>query len=401
MVMTKPTFVRALRLALYGCALFHPSYAFTQRSTDGNCWRIGARGRRLVVRPSTASSNNAENWKEDNKNDAIKKAQDMKNRAKELLAEANALEATVKDEKSSKTKKNLRERNNLIEVLFTSNSTPNRLAEQIRQRNLTPKQLILVVEGLHERLVLAQGRGSRSAKASKEFQIGDVRNSAQVDTFESERLDKWINMLIEAAGMLDDESVGRNSTLFRWTGRVRGTLKSHLGGLRQADEDALLRRLQAEEVDMQEYIRKSFGLTSMPSEVDQSPNISRAVENIAKIPRWIPPTLLPSILSCKDNLDPADVITIRDKVLPYTEFFVTQSEINSPLKKASLFRGTVRSKSGVDDRNLTAVMFQNVQERMEQEEGLSDRVQLFLVEDTRDAPLSPSQPPRPMILAVP
>ena len=397
--------------------------------------------------------NTTDEWSRNGKGDKkdggyAQEAELLKDKAKKLWAEARALEASMMARKlsssssssaaaaasssSSNQPSSMRiKMENLVELTFTSNSTPTRVAESIRQRRITPDKLVVMMDILYDRLVVAQGRGSRSTIASGTFQIGDVRNSAEPDHFETERLERWIEMLLEAAQTLDNDFLSGDKGLYRWDGRTHFALKSHLNGRKSADEKAMQRIVEGgalsssssemaqgsaanvSSVDGQEglvtsYIRKTFGFTTNNEVHDrqqQRPtramNATRLAEQMAKIPPWIPYTLLPSILSCDENLDPNDLKRIQEEVLLGSEFFLTSTE---SIRKAAIFRGNVRSISGSYQpdmaRNKTKLIFHNLQAKMDKL-GLSDRIQLFFLHDLDLRYEKRPLVPKPMILAVP
>ena len=121
------------------------------------------------------------------------------------------------------------------------------------------------------------------------------------------------------------------------------------------------------------------------------------------VPIWIPSSLLPFLLKSKSRLDRDDFITIRDEVLKGTSFYCTSSE---SIPTAAIFRGNVRTPLGAVNttmhRKQTAVIFHDIQDRLVSA-GLSDRVQLFFLNDPEWRPgRDPREPtPKPVILALP
>jgi hypothetical protein len=100
-------------------------------------------------------------------------------------------------------------------------------------------------------------------------------------------------------------------------------------------------------------------------------------------------------------IDAKDIRTIKNNVLSKSNFFCTSSD-SSP--GAAIFRGNVRppkadpplAKGG---QNQTAILFADIQQRLETE-GLSDRIQLFFLQDPEWLPGQTSLP-KPVILALP
>jgi hypothetical protein len=132
-------------------------------------------------------------------------------------------------------------------------------------------------------------------------------------------------------------------------------------------------------------------------------NISKVLERAALVPMWVPSSFLPFLLSSKaPTIGPEQVDKIKNDVLLGSRFYLTSSE---SVPGAAIFRGNIRSPLGginsTDDRNHTAMVFDEIQNRMNRQ-GLSDTVQLFLMPDPqwRPNPDERELEPRPVLLAL-
>lgn len=224
---------------------------------------------------------------------AVNEAEELRKRARELKAEAEALEAALRGSRTDFTKQRHNESDALIKQLFSSYTTTSQLVERLVQERWSPEQLMLVIERLHERQVQALGR---SAGTPEEFVIGDTRNSGERNEGEWRRLDNFIESLFEAAGVLDNQTIAHVNPNHRWTGRVESSLKSRLKELRRGDEQEFQRRLAARvnavansnsSASVEELVRKSLGLPVAEEEEQDKParsfNISRVLEQVTTV----------------------------------------------------------------------------------------------------------------------
>lgn len=255
------------------------------------------------------------------------------------------------------------------------------------------------------------------------------------------------------------ESSSSNDINTRWTGRVSPALKSRRKELIRADEEELKRIIAANvnavvnaakmspsssnstvnrratttpgmlADEIQEYARQTLGISSSKQEQDDSSslsspsdrnslevNISRVVERIASVPLWVPSALLPLLASSRATLRKEDVTEIKETVLMGTRFFCTSSEA---IPSAAIFRGNIRipaglvdgsrgaatgraGKSGNGRYNHTAVVFEEIQQKLQAKEGLADRIQLFMMEDPEWSARRDNRTPQPLpvILAI-
>ena len=173
------------------------------------------------------------------------------------------MEVALGDARTDTTKRRNEECDALIAQLFAGNVTSTQVSERLSYERWSPDQVVLVVERLHERQVKALGR---SAGTTTGFQIGDTSNKAEPDEDEWKRLDAQVEMLIEAAGILDDQTAADVNQNHRWTGRVASSLRSRLKELRRTDEQEYQRKVPASvnavvnsNVSVQEYMSDTLG----------------------------------------------------------------------------------------------------------------------------------------------
>lgn len=345
-----------------------------------------------------------------NRTTAELEAEELKRRAKELMAEARSMELELGDTRTDTSKRRKKETDTLIEQLFAGNATSVQVSETLVGERWSPDQLTLVIERLHEKQVQALGRNSGSSPG---FQIGDTSNKAEPDEEEWNRLNAQIEALIEAASILDDQTTANVNVNQRWTGRVASSLRSRLKELRRANELEFERKVAAtvnaavsSNVSVQEYMSGTLGTTVIIEGQDKngkSLNISLIMEKVAMVPMWIPSSLLPFLVVSRTKIESEDIKIIRDDVLARTNFYVTSTD---SIPGAAIFRGNVRTPLGVVnttlERNQTAVVFEDIQNRLETA-GLSNRIQLFFWNDPEWRPGKDSREltPKPVVLALP
>jgi hypothetical protein len=376
----------------------------------------------------------------------IQEAEFLRQRAKQLQAEAKALEASLSDNRYTKRKVQDSVLDEMIEMLASVNNNNNNsnettlptaqlLANIIQKERWSPEQVLKVTDRLHERQSAA--RNSRSLVIGKStFQIGDTRNAAANET-EWIRLDRLIDGLIAAASILDEQVASTTTTTgqeqpspsssastfgnrARWGrgGRVANSLKSRINEVRRSDEQAFQRKLALDintavknsNQSVEDYVRKTLGLPTLANQSDAKRefNLTRVLEKVAMIPRWVPSSLLPFILAAKTRLDPADIKAVKDTVLTGSKFYCTATE---SIPTAALFRGNIRTGVAVTKgRQLNATelriqsssVFADVQQRLEAQKDLASRVQLFFLQDPdwRPGQDEREQTPAPVILVL-
>ena len=398
----------------------------------------------------------------------LKEVEELRERARQLRAEANREEAALTESRSSLKSQKNSEADDIIDRLFhnvgltSADSTiaatvEKRISDIMRTERWSPEQVVMVLERLHERQMQVQDQppimtpSQAAVNRPADFQIGDTRNAAKAaNETEWNVLDGCISSLINAASVLDDEYNDRANAIkgsggtqmppdkilqvnTSWTGRVASELKARRKELIRAEQEELKRKIAANvnavvnagnaaadatgiaaAENIQEYTRQSLALGSYEDEKQvgkpkKELNISRVMERVAMVPLWVPTPLLPYLVSSKATLRKEDVTTIKEKVLVGSRFFCTSSDA---IPSAAIFRGNIRTSVGLVDvdtstrtqsqeRNRTAVVFEEIQQRLEAQ-GLSDRIQLFMMEDPEWRPGKDSRTPKApaVILAI-
>jgi len=379
--------------------------------------RLKARGRFIFARShgsdasvlnERAESDGGSPTNQNVTQNARAKAEEWRNRARELMAEVKAIEAATAEKRITKSVRKKTGQDSLIDDLFARNVTTLILAERLRTERWSPENLMLIVERIHERQVQAMGQASATSNTG--FQIGDTRNSAESNSEEYDRLDKFVNMLMDASSLLDEEHRKGGDLNTRWTGRVQISLYSRLMELRRENEQAFQNRLSRltnsnefvrgdSKASIQDFTRKSLGLRDDL----QRPNIntSSILEMVEAIPKWLPRSIIPLYAGKKGLLDYSDIKTIEKEVLAGTEFYCTETD---SVPYAAIFRGNIRSRNGgiVTDINedQTARIYKEITEKLSNV-GLSSRIQLLLLNDPEWSPNNRNEPsPKPVIIAL-
>lgn len=340
--------------------------------------------------------------------------EELRRRARELLAEAKVLEVAILENRAIGAKQKTSEQDSLIDELFVSNMTTiTTLVDQLKEKRWSPENLILIIERIHERQVLAMGKASATSVTG--FQIGDTRNSAESCTEEYNRLDRLINLLMEAASLVDEEYKRGTNPNNRWTGRVEISLATKLKELRRADNEAFQKRLtlsanrdiiesRDSKGSIQDFTLQSLGASEAKathSSRSRNMNVSAILELTETIPMWFPRSLIPLCNQPNMRLDPKDIKTIEKDVLPGTQFHCTAID---SVQFATLFRGNIRTRVGLIDSsiqsNKIATTFDEIVEKLEKS-GLADRVQLFMLLDPLWTPNTTNEPvPKPIVIAL-
>jgi len=357
------------------------------------------------------------------------------------------------------------------------------MANVLREHHasLSIHALIRVVERIHEREKVARRRVLDSAQASqdgkasgKQFQIGDTSQSMDASQTELTQLAGLLDLLVDAASIVDDERqqeqeqpsnqevdkepssqqqqqqhVLAERDYFGAPGTVAATLRSRIKELRRGDDVEQQRQLGAkfnsdalrsDSESVQDYVRRTIaGASSQKSNNTNNTaaefNVTKFMMGVVQVPRWVPNTLLPFVVSAKKDLALEDAKLFRSDVLGGSRFYCTSWD---SMNLAAIYRGnfmpdraaafmggllsvdnnsarttnstiSMKPTTNLNTANLTqeqlvTIGFQNVRDRLaEAEGGLGDRIQLFLVEDPEWRPgFDDREPePRPVILALP
>lgn len=331
---------------------------------------------------------------DDDSNLSVEEAQKLRQRAKELMAEARALERALEESRSRKRRNKGTEWQSMLDRLFLNRPlTPESAAAIMRQERWSVDQVMTVLEGLYERRKRAM-----AIPAGQEFQIAAVTNVASANETDAELTDQYVMALMEAAAILDEEvSNPADRRNMRWSGRGSSALKARWNDMRKRDEKDLERRLrtmtETTNATLQDYMRRTLGLPVVGDNPREF-NITRVMERAAMVPYWVPSSLLSYLVAARAQVQSEDVKAIKERVLVGTGFFCTQAE---SIPSAAVFRGNIRGTVGSE--NVTAVVFEEILNRMQQE-GLSARLQVFFLQDPEWKPGGEDAQPRPVLLAV-
>lgn len=315
---------------------------------------------------------------------AIEEAEALRAQAKALMAEANAMEIELKKSRSKQRNSKESETDEIIEFILPG--SPTRVAEKLLKDRWSPELVLQVVNRLYKRQTEAIGSSSTV----------DDDNVNRVNATEAQFLADRLDTLIEAVTILDGAMAsGDNTQNQRWTGRVEQAVRTRLKELQRTDEATFQRKLASE---ISEVSNSNTSVT-----VKRELNISKVFEREAFVPMWVPSSLLPFLLSSKaPTISSEQVDKIKNDVLLGSRFYVTSSK---SVPGAAIFRGNIRTPLGginsTDDRNHTAMVFDEIQNRMDRQ-GLSDTVQLFLMPDPLWRPNGDERElePRPVLLAL-
>jgi len=292
----------------------------------------------------------------------------------------------------------------------------------------------MVVDRMFERQLIAVGQKIPEDK-EVDFSVGGRADKIiQVDGGEFDRLEDALDILQEAAAMLDhevqkeeqEEQNQKGSTTSAagrrrrgWDGRLESGIIARRNELERVQREIRNRKFATEinriaktNQSIAEYIRSSAQNQSLANANQEEnlattnnpiQNATQVYQTIGLAPMWVPSSFLPYIISSgKSTLGPEQVQLLETSVLQGSRFFVTSSD---SIPGAAIFRGNLRTLSGTMMQNATAeqtsLVFGEIQERL-QTEGLGDAVQLFFLPDPewrfkRD---EVQQAPKPVLLAL-
>ncbi|KAI2505488.1 Peptidase family M50 [Fragilaria crotonensis] len=297
---------------------------------------------------------------------SLQEALELKKRARELMADARAMEAELSYLRSSKALDIDRERDAIIEELFSNKTV---LVTKLRDEHWSPEKLLPIVERLHQRLRRSMGRAP-SRNTNIDFQIADTRNTAgEINEDERIRLTFYLADLLAAAQKLDEETARGENPNTRWNGRVATMLESKLKELQRGTEVKADRAGDASSINR--YAQQSLGMGETHATF------------FVETPRWLPPTFAYYLDDPKKlkgtKLSPGDISVIQNEVLAGSKFFCSSVELSST---AAYFAGSLRNMNSLSPENYTSLAFSEIEERLEKT-GVSERVQLFLIADTK------------------
>jgi len=402
--------------------------------------RSDVRKQRVLMIVSSSSHLNPESQVNSTRMAAILEAQELRKRAQALLEEARREEILLRSQKEIKQKEWNDKLDSHIDSLLVATAAA--VADDARDNNrsqyseeedpiivmisnatISNDQWVRIVERLFERESIARGIPSTST-----FQIGASRNRME----DPDRLSNLMERILHAHKVLDQQRAQRRNEPITGTADLRRNSNRELAPLLISKRDDLIRRLGEDterqmnsrmmkmnnDKEQQTTVEDFMSETLMTSNTNRTnPSIQRNTKNMNDfmlLPEWVPSSMENYIVNSKDDLSKEDARQIRYDVLKNSLFYCSSS---SNVRAAAIYRGNFLSSSSsyrrseedissVNGTFLSQVVFDDVQKRLRQAEGgLSDRVQLFLLNDPegrlRGSSPSENDRPRPVILAVP
>lgn len=317
------------------------------------------------------------------------------------------------------------------------------VVDVLRRKPLTSSTMLNLIDRIYERETMANEKvlSTLTTNANAEdFVIGDVTNSVEYNQAELSKLEGWIDRLIQAQSILD-----KDTNENRYTDDKRGlapALEARIRQLRRKEEEDYQRKLAHkinkgstanEKLDgMPQLVSQTLGLDGDKNvtikidgkEVSGSQiDISQLMKDLVRIPMWVPSSILPFVVTCRTELDLDDLKKIKTDVLPSDQVRVTSWDsmkfgaiyrLNLMTKRQSSVLSALSGQALASSKNSDGVnaeskdeelrnmknIFQGMNERLSKA-GLSDRIQLFLLEDPEWRPGQTREPePLPVILAV-
>lgn len=341
---------------------------------------------------NASSIDNMDDFKFQNDGDLRKEAASLRARAKEIMAEAKAMEVELLISRNKKKEAKISESDNLIDSLFPSETlsfTPADVAEALRNERWSPELVYMVVDRIFERQKIAMGQ---TVSSDIDFPIGGRANLIKVNSTEYGRLGAALETLSDAAAMLDNEVANMPTSAMarRWNGRIERDILARYNELKRTHEQIADKKFASEinrvadsNQSVEEHVLRSLNVLDADEGIEGIRlNASQIFSAISLAPMWVPSSFLPFIISSeKSTLGPEQVEIIKDKVLQGSRFFVTSSD---SIPGAAIFRGNIRTQTGAvateNSTNYTAVVFDEIQSHLEHE-GLTDLVQLFFMPD--------------------
>jgi hypothetical protein len=382
----------------------------------------------------------------------MQEAERLRQKAKELMNEAISAENDLRSSKQQADKL----KNAALDEIFddltsgiltdvvveegerdcTSESELNRqLMNKLREKRLSSTKMIQLIERLHkrsiatEKKIMAVSANTNGQEIENGFNIGDMSNSRKYMETELQMLQWNIDRIIDAQGLLDAERTER---------AVRGEdkglasiLEARLRELRRAEEEAFQRKLAMKvnagrtiKTGVREFVQETMGDQNVTIKIDgkefsgSKVNMTRLMDDIQQVPMWVPSSILPFLITCRKDLDPADLKRLRAEVLNGSQFKVENSDFTRMAgfyrgsfvqkRRAALYGAAPIAPSGTPLGSekivqtqgfLSEAVFGEVQDRLK-DAGLADKIQLFLMEDPEWRPGDRDPEPLPSILAV-
>eukprot|EP00557_Chaetoceros_sp_GSL56_P014868 CAMPEP_0176485734 /NCGR_PEP_ID=MMETSP0200_2-20121128/5194_1 /TAXON_ID=947934 /ORGANISM="Chaetoceros sp., Strain GSL56" /LENGTH=791 /DNA_ID=CAMNT_0017882391 /DNA_START=469 /DNA_END=2844 /DNA_ORIENTATION=- len=351
------------------------------------------------------------------------------------------------------------------------------LGDKLREKRLSTDTMMQLVERLYERQVQAEKTigivfktkngtttaggggggggtivgGTQTTKNNGEdksvgFQIGDRSNSREYLEKEFYVLQWFMDRILGAQALLDEEQLQDGMKKEGGVGGIssgsgsRGVataLEARLRELKRAQEQEVQRQMAVKLSDrsrrdgdngIKTLVSETMGLgggggggggeRNVTIKVDgkeitgSKVNITRLMEDIVQVPMWVPSSILPFLIVHRKEIDANDFKKMKTQVLSGSQFRLENWDFT---RMAAVYRGFfVNNKRGSLDKTismgntreemkqrrlLVQSSFEDIQKRLE-DAGMSDRIQLFLMEDPEWRPGSRDPEPLPAILAV-
>lgn len=416
------------------------------------------------VQVKVASSNinaNDNTILEENILDELERAKELKKKAQELLQEANRAELELRTSK----KQEVDTKNKYLDKIFdeisstvkSKNSTDAtfvpifndeeesemilELVGVLRRKHLAASTMLSLVDRIFERETIANEKvlSTLTSTSVKDFAIGDVTNSVEYNQAELSKLEGWVDRLIQAQSILDKDTEENRFTCDKLG--LAPSLETRIRQLKRKEEENYQRKLAEkmnagstnEQFDgMSQFVSQTMGLDDDKnvtikvngkdiggSKID----INQLMKDLVRIPMWVPSSILPFVITCRKELDIDDLKTIKTDVLQSDQVRIIswdsmkfgaiyrlsllskrQSLAISALSgqapgSSAMNDGVNRVSDDIELRNLKSI-FQEMNQRLTKA-GLSNKIQLFLLEDPEWRPGQTREPePLPVILAV-
>ena len=300
---------------------------------------------------------------------------------------------------------------------------------------------------------------SQHTTSSSSLQIGAINPNPE----DADKLSNLLQRILQAHEVLDQEEIERREDerrgLIETTRRrnkefVAPILRSRVKELHRLQEQDFQRKLavqlnkwnartdassstssgssskvQTEEQSstLEDFMRASLvpysNTTNMVNQVGgkkgpDNVNMTKFMMNVISLPLWVPSSMVGYIAASQSEISEEDARRIKSEVLLNSLFYCTSSK---HMRLAAIYRGNCLSSQrevkdtsvkSANNRTLVAtndqlsqVVFEDVQRRLHSaEDGLSGRVQLFLMNDPEwrvGGDSRAGDAPKPIILAVP
>lgn len=438
-------------------------------SIGSNQHENDARRRSILISSSSSLSSNNNDDIDNNTNTtittniskremAIMEAQELRNKARALMEEAQREEAILR---SKKERRRLEIQGKLDSYIFTlleaAQEQPSQEDEDedeeedpvlttIRDNRkiLTTEIMVQIMDRLFYERDFFHDASIRNTTTS--FRFG-IPSSDYAD-----RIHELLDRILQAYDVLDKEEEEEEEYNHRQKQQnkkkrepIAPMLRSRIKELLRLQEEDFKRKIHVElhkfhsndassKEQQQQISPTSISSINITKEDTQQRLLKARMKEYLFLPHWVPNTLDKYIINCNTDLSKADAWQIKSEVLLHSLFCCTSS---STIRTAAIYRGnflplpptpsssllpsfpkkrwwkskedTFKTNTNTTSSLLSQIVFQDIQQRLQSAKGgLSDRVQLFLMYDPewrRRGQSSSSRPemdtPKPVILAIP